>query len=84
MKYLVALQYRNWKREIVQFVHPVPFDDIAAAETALPELAEKHKAMGWIIEIKIPEFRPPFKLVQDVPPADENCQVIDGGKLLIN
>ena len=83
MKYLVALQYRNWKREIVQFVHPVPFDDIAAAQTALPELAEKHKAMGWIIEIEIPEFRPPFKLIENQEPQGE-VETIKGPNLLIN
>lgn len=63
MKYLMACQYRNWKNEVVQFVHPVPFDTQESAELALPEFCAKHRAMGWIIEIVVPPFVPPLKRV---------------------
>lgn len=80
-KYLVCLQYRNALGKVVQYIHPVPFDVQTAAELAMPELCEKHRAMGWIVAIPVPEFRPPFKLVKDQP--EQQSEVIDGGKIII-
>lgn len=68
MIYLCAVQYRNWKREVVQFIHSRPFETQAEAELALPEICEKHRGMGWIIEAPCPPFVPPLRAVRDGEP----------------